>query len=186
MVLVTRMIRAARLDPALYEEVEADRRAMGQALAVVLLSGLAAGVGALRLGGVPALAIGTLGAVGGWFVWALLTYLIGAKLFPEPQTQSDLGEMLRTIGFASAPGLVRVFGLIPGATDGVFFAAAIWMLIAMVIAVRQALDYQSTARAIGVCLLGWLIQAVIFILLLRSQGIDPSALAGSAGARSEM
>jgi hypothetical protein len=94
--------------------------------------------------------------------------------------------MLRTIGFASAPGLVRVFGLIPGATDGVFFAAAIWMLIAMVIAVRQALDYQSTARAIGVCLLGWLIQAVIFILLLRSQGIDPSALAGSAGARSEM
>jgi hypothetical protein len=71
-------------------------------------------------------------------------------------------------------------------TDSVFFAAAIWMLIAMVIAVRQALDYQSTARAIGVCLLGWLIQAVIFILLLRSLGIDPSALTGSAGARSEM
>lgn len=176
MAFVNRMVRAARLDATLYEEVEADRTAMGQALGVVLLSGLAAGVGALSLGGAAAILVGTIGALGGWFVWASLTYLIGAKLFPEPETRSDLAEMLRTIGFASAPGLVRVFGLIPGARDGVFLAAALWMLVAMVIAVRQALDYQSTSRAIGVCLLGWLIQAVVFIVLLRWQGIDPGAI----------
>lgn len=175
-VLVARMLRAARLDPSLYEEVEADRGAMGQALAVVLLAGLAAGVGALSLGGLPALLVGTLSAVGGWFMWALLTYLIGAKMVPEPQTKADLGEMLRTIGFASAPGVIRVLGAIPGARDPVFFIAAIWMLVAMVVAVRQALDYQSTSRAIGVCLLGWLIQIVVFLLMLRAQGIDPTTV----------
>jgi hypothetical protein len=105
-----------------------------------------------------------------------LTYLIGAKLFPEPATRADLAEMLRTIGFASSPGVIRAAGVIPGVTDGVFIAAAVWMLVAMVVAVRQALDYQSTSRAIGVCLLGWLVQAIAFLLLLRSQGLDPRSL----------
>jgi hypothetical protein len=109
-------------------------------------------------------------------VWAGLTYLIGAKLFPEANTKTDLGEVLRTIGFASAPGVVRAFGVIPGITEGVFLAASVWMLAAMVVAVRQALDYKSTARAVGVCVLGWLIQATVFLLLLRAQGIDPRSL----------
>jgi len=176
MVFLNRVVRAAKLDPNLYEEVEADRRAMPQAVGVVVLSGIAAGIGALGVGGAPALIISTIGAVGGWFVWALLTYVIGAKFFPEPQTHSDLGEMLRTIGFASSPGFIRIFGLIPGATDIVLFVAVIWMLAAMVVAVRQALDYTSTTRAVGVCLLGWLIQLVIFVLLLRAQGIDPRTI----------
>jgi hypothetical protein len=170
------MLRAARLDPALYEEVEADRAAMTQAIAVVLISGLAAGVGGLLKSGPVSLLIGTGSAISGWLVWAGLTYLIGAKLFPEPTTKTDLGEMLRTIGFASSPGVVRAFGVIPGMTEGVFVAASIWMLVAMVVAVRQALDYKSTARAVGVCVLGWLIQATVFLLLLRAQGIDPRSL----------
>ncbi len=176
MVFVARMVRAARLDPSLYEEVEADRRAMGQAAAVVVLSGVAGGIGAFAGVGLDAVAIGAIGAVGSWLVWAGLTYAIGVKLFPEPQTRSDLGELFRTIGFASAPGMVRVFGLIPGARDGVFLAAAVWMLVAMVVAVRQALDYHSTSRAVGICALGWLIQAVVFVLLLRAQGIDPTQM----------
>jgi hypothetical protein len=176
MVFVARMVRAARLDRSLYKEVEADRRATGQAAAVVVLSGVAAGIGALAWGGLQAVAVGVVGAVGGWLIWALLTYAIGVKLFPEPETRSDLGELFRTIGFASAPGVVRVFGLIPGARDGVFLVAAVWMLIAMVVAVRQALDYRSTSRAVGVCALGWLIQAVVFVFLLRTQGIDPTQM----------
>jgi hypothetical protein len=176
MVLISRMVRAARLDPSLYEEVEADRRATGQAAGVVVLSGVAAGIGAIAWGGLQAVAVGVVGAVGGWLIWALLTYAIGVKLFPEPETHSDLGELFRTIGFASAPGVVRVFGLIPGARDGVFLVAAVWMLIAMVVAVRQALDYRSTSRALGVCALGWLIQAVVFVFLLRTQGFDPTQM----------
>jgi hypothetical protein len=175
-VLIHRMLRAARLDAALYEEVEADRAAMTQAIAVVLMSGLAAGVGGLLKTGPISLLIGTGSAISGWLVWAGLTYLIGAKLFPEPTTKTDLGEMLRTIGFAGSPGIVRAFGIIPGLTEGVFVAASIWMLAAMVVAVRQALDYKSTARAVGVCVLGWLIQATVFLLLLRAQGIDPRTL----------
>lgn len=174
--LVNRMIRASRLDAALYEEVEADRRAMTQALAVVLLSGLAAGIGGLGKAGPMSLVLGTGGAISGWLVWALLAYVIGAKLFPDRDTKADLGEMLRTIGFASSPGIVRVAGVVPGIADGVFVVAAVWMLAAMVVAVRQALDYRSTSRAIGVCVLGWLVQATLFLLLLRSQGIDPRSL----------
>jgi hypothetical protein len=179
--LITRMIRAARLDAALYEEVEADRQAMKQAAVVVLLSGLAAGIGGLSKAGAMSLVLGTGSAISGWLVWAFLAYVIGAKLFPEPETKADLGEMLRTIGFASSPGLVRAVGVIPGTTDGVFIVAAVWMLAAMVVAVRQALDYKSTSRAVGVCVLGWLVQAVVFLLLLRSQGIDPGSLGQVTG-----
>jgi hypothetical protein len=174
--LINRMVRAAKLDASLYEEVEADRRAITQAVAAVVLSGLAAGVGGLVKAGPVSLVLGTGSAISGWLVWACLTYVIGAKLFPEPDTKADLGEMLRTIGFASSPGVVRVAGVIPGTTDGVFMIATVWMLAAMVVAVRQALDYRSTSRAVGVCVLGGLIQVTAFLLLLRSQGIDPRSL----------
>jgi len=168
--LVERIIRAGRLDVQLYEEVEADTGAMGQAMAVVLLSGLAAGIGSITKGGATGIIIGTILALVGWYVWAYITYLIGTKILPEPQTESSHGELLRTIGFSSSPGLIRVAGIIPGLTGIVFFAAAVWMLAAMVIAVKQALDYSSTLRAIGVCLIGWVIQAAIFALLFSILG----------------
>ncbi len=87
-------------------------------------------------------------------------------MLPEPQTRADHGELLRTIGFSSAPGLIRVLGIIPGLADLVFSVAGVWMLVAMVIAVRQALDYKSTWRAIGVCVVGWTIQAVILAIAI--------------------
>ncbi len=156
-----RMIRAAKLDVQLYEEVEADRGAMGQAMGVVVLSGAAAGIGNFADGGLSGTVIVTIGALVGWYIWAFLTYFIGTRFLPEPQTRADQGELLRTIGFSSAPGLIRVLGIIPGFTGLIFSVAGIWMLVAMVIAVRQALDYKSTWRAIGVCVVGWLIQALI-------------------------
>ena len=159
-----RMIRAAKLDVQLYEEVEADRAAMGQAMGVVVLSALAAGVGNLRNGGLTGIAIGTIGALVGWYVWAFLTYFIGTRLLPERQTRADHGELLRPIGFSAAPGLVRVFGVVPGLTELTFFVAGVWMLVAMVIAVRQALDYTSTWRAVGVCVMGWVVQGVLLIV----------------------
>jgi hypothetical protein len=165
--LVSRMIRAAKLDAQLYEEVEADKTALGQALGVVVLSSLAAGIGTIGLvGGYGAIPAGVIFAIIGWFLWALLTYWIGARLFPEPQTDADLGQLLRTTGFSSSPGLIRALGILPGLTGFVFVIAGIWMLVSMVIAVRQALDYESTWRAIGVCLIGWVIQALILALFV--------------------
>jgi hypothetical protein len=160
-----RIIRSAKLDVQVYEEVEADVKASGQAMLVVILSSVAAGIGSIERGGLVGIVMGTIMALGGWFIWAYITYLIGTRILPEPQTSSNPGELLRTIGFSSSPGLIRVFGIIPGLAGIVFLVAFVWMLVAMVIAVRQALDYKSTLRAVGVCIIGWLIQVVVFFLV---------------------
>jgi hypothetical protein len=141
-------------------------------MAVVILSSVAAGIGTITRAGILGIVMGTVSALVGWYVWAYVTYLIGTKLLPEPQTKADPGELLRTIGFSSSPGLIRILGLIPGLGRLVFFVASIWMLVAMVIAVRQALDYRSTLRAIGVCVIGWVIQVVIFLLLFAIFGLS--------------
>ena len=162
-----RMIRAAKLDVNLYEEVEADKNAMPQAMGVVVLSSVAAGIASFSVAGVSGILMGTVTALIGWYVWAFITYIIGTKLLPEPQTSADHGELLRTIGFSSSPGVIRILGIIPGLYGLVSIVASVWMLAAMIIAVRQALDYNSTLRAVGVCLIGWVIQ-VIFLALMFS------------------
>lgn len=175
--LTDRIVRAAKLDVSLYEEVEADTGATSQALLVVVLSSLAAGIGAIgkvSAFGPVAMITAMLTALVGWVVWAGLTYVIGTHILPEPGTKADIGELLRTTGFSSAPGLIRILGVVPFMGAIVLFASAIWMLIAMVIAVRQALDYKSTGRAIGVCLLGWLFALVLAFFVGGSPLGDPS------------
>ncbi len=168
--LFDRMMRAAKLDVQLYEEVEKDQTAMSQAMTVVVISSLAGGIGSLGAMGLSGLLFGIIASLVGWFIWAFLTYFIGTRLLPEPQTKADLGELLRTIGFSSSPGVIRVLGVIPFLGAIAMFAASIWMLVAMVIAVRQALDYQSTGRAVGVCLIGWVVQMVLYGILFALLG----------------
>jgi len=163
---VNRIIRACKLDVNLYEEVEADKSATFQAAGVVVLSSLAAGVGTLSLGTSNFLMAPLLSLVS-WFVWAYVVYFIGVKFFPEPTTEADHGQLLRAIGFSSAPGLIRVFGIFPNLMNIAFIVAAIWMLVAMVIAVRQALDYKSTWRAVGVVVTGFLVQSVVSFMMLK-------------------
>ena len=165
-----RLIGAAKLDVKMYEEVEADRSALNQAMSVVILSSVAAGIGIIGTAGFKGILMGTIVALIAWFVWAYLTYFIGTKILPEPQTKADLGELLRTIGFSSSPGLIRVLGIIPGLSFLVYSVAGIWMLVAMVVAIRQALDYHSTWRAVGVCIVGWIIQALTITLFLSMFG----------------
>jgi hypothetical protein len=166
--LIDRMLRAAKLDANVYEEVEADKSSMGQAIGVVVLSSLAAGIAAVGNMGVMGIIAGTVGALAGWIIWAFLTYIIGTKLLPEPQTSADMGELMRTIGFSSAPGVIRILGIIPAIQPIVGLIAAVWMLVAMVVAVRQALDYHSTGRAVGVCVIGWLIQMAVLLALFAA------------------
>ena len=143
---------------------------MGQAMAIVVLSSIAAGIGLYKTGGFNGIITATMAALISWYVWAYLTYFIGTKFLPEPQTQADLGELLRTIGFASSPGLLRVFYFIPGVGVLVYLIASFWMLVAMIIAVRQALDYNSTLRAVGVCVIGYIIQIFVFVLIFSILG----------------
>jgi hypothetical protein len=173
-IFTDRIIRAAKFDVNLYEEVEADKGAMYQAMGVVVLSSLAAGVGSIGTLGLSGILLGTLAALGGWYLWAWLTYFIGTRFLAEPQTEADLGQLLRTTGFSSSPGLIRVLAIIPGLGTIVFTVASIWMLVTMVIAVRQALDYTSTFRAVGVCVIGWIIQAVILVLMFSLLGGLPT------------
>ena len=162
---INRIIRACKLDASLYEEVEADKSATVQAAIVVILSSLAAGVGALSLGASNFLLAPLLSLIS-WYVWAYLIYFIGAKLFPEPTTKSDHGELLRTIGFSSAPGLIRVFGFTPELMTVTFIGSSLWMLACMVVGVRQALDYKSLWKAFGVVVVCWFIQAFLLLLIV--------------------
>ena len=137
------MIRAAKLDTNLYEEVEADHKAMGQAMFVVVLSSIATGIGAGRLLSVGGMIMMSIIALISWYAWAYLTYFIGTRLLPEPRTHADHGQLLRTLGFAASPGLIHIAGFIPGLGGLIIFIGSAWMLAATVIAVRQALDVQQ-------------------------------------------
>ena len=152
---VYRLMGAAVLDGSMYEGIEADKRATTQAATTVLLFSVAAGIGATGRYGVhlPNF-VGTMAlALVTWLAWAMLMFQIGTRLLPEPQTRATFGELLRTTGFAAAPGLLQAFAILPGMVGPVFVGTWIWMIAAMVIGVRHALDYQSTLRALIVCII---------------------------------
>jgi len=162
------MVRAAKLDSSLYEEVEKDTTATNQALLVVVIASIAAGIGAgiqghiaVGLTGfVSSLIIGVIGALVSWFIWSFITYFIGTRLFKGPQTQSTYGELLRCIGFSASPKTLEFLVFIPLVGPIIAFLAMLWSLVAMVIAVRQALDF-TTGRAIATCIVGFIVMVII-------------------------
>jgi hypothetical protein len=167
-----KMVQASRLDVNLYEDVEADATATRQAFFVVMLVSVASGIGA----GITGLAtksalwflwgllIGVATSIIGWLFWALLTYWIGKLVFKGPQTEVTYGQMLRTLGFANSPGILRLFSFVPLVGGLIAIASSIWILIAGVIAIRQAMDF-STWRALGTAIIGWLIYMLLVFLI---------------------
>jgi len=156
MTITERLKGVLVLDARTFEDIEADTTANVQALLVVAGASLAAGLGAGVVLGPAGLARETLAALIGWVMWAAVTYVIGARLLPEPQTRTDMGELLRVIGYAYAPNAFALFGFVPVVGVFVRTVVAFWLLAATILAVRQALDYASTARAAAVVLFGWL------------------------------
>ena len=154
--MVERMLRASRLDVHIFEEVEADTSATRQALSVVALVALATGIASLGTTGLIGLFVGVVSAIVGWARLAWILHLIGTKIMPSHSTHADWGQLARTLGFAQSPGIFKVLGLVPVIGNIIFAVASIWMLVAMVVAVRQALDYTSTWRAIAVVLIGFI------------------------------
>ena len=162
-----RMVGASLLSRSTYEEVEADHHATGQALIVVMLASAGGGVAAAALGAQTFgdLVIGIIASLVSWVAWAVLTYIIGTHLLPEPQTRADTGELLRTLGFAAAPGILRIVAIVPIIGLPLYGVVWIWMLLTTIVAVRQALDYTSTARAVGVCVIGWALSFVLAAIM---------------------
>jgi len=148
--IVDRMRRAAMLDVAVYEEVEHDQEATGQAAVVVVIVAICTAIGAIWRGG-PSIIAGPIAAVIGWLLWAGITYIIGDKLLGGTATW---GELLRTLGFAQSPGVLMILGIVPILGGLARLVVAIWLLVAGVVAIRQALDF-STGKAVLTALLGW-------------------------------
>lgn len=159
-----RIIGAAALDPAIYEEVEADRSAAGQAIVIVLASSISIGIG---VHGAVASSVAFFSALAlvSWAAWALVMFEVGARILPAPGTRTNVGELLRTIGFATTPGLAGILAVIPGSAIPVFVLVWAWMLAAMVVGIRHALDYRSTARAVAVCALGGLLAVILAVAI---------------------
>ena len=164
-IFIYRIFRAIKIDIELYEEVEKDKQATLQAGLVVVLSSLAAGVGALQFGSSNFILAPILSLLG-WVVWAYLIYFVGVKLFKDVNTKTNHGELLRTIGFAQAPGIIRAFGFTPDLMVVTFIGSGFWILACMVVAVKSALDYRSLWKSFGVVVIAWLLQVFFLFLVL--------------------
>lgn len=170
--LIQRILRALTLDPELYEEVEHDKSAMWQALLIMLISSIATGLGTFKIGGVWGLVVATVLSFVGWLVMAFLIYVIGTKLFPESQTRTTIGELVRVLGFASAPGIFRILAvLIPFLSALLLLLIWVWIFVAMVVATRQALDFKNTWNAIWVCVVGIIAYGLVYVILLFAYGL---------------
>jgi hypothetical protein len=149
-----RVMGAMVLNGGIYEGIEADRRATGQATAIVLAASAAAGIGSagwMGFGLERLLSVAGIALIA-WIAWALLVLQIGGRYLAQPQTRTDMGELLRTLGFSAAPGLLMALGVFPAVALPAFVLSGIWMLAAMVVAVQHALDFQSPWRALATCL----------------------------------
>ncbi|HEM46119.1 MAG TPA: hypothetical protein ENO23_03645 [Alphaproteobacteria bacterium] len=164
--LTDRMLGAAKLDVHTYEEVEADQGATSQAALVVGIVAIASGIGGAQQGAAAILG-GLIAAFLGWLLWAGVTYLIGDKLLGGTATW---GELLRTIGFAQSPGVLYVLGVVPVVGGLIRFGVAVWLLVAGIVAIRQALDF-STGKAIATALLGWLAMVLLMAAILVPLGV---------------
>jgi Yip1 domain len=160
-----RVVGAMRLRVATYEEVEHDVTATSEAAAVVALASVASGIGGYWLLGIVGIARGALIALIGWVIGAVVLWLIGTKIIPGKQTEADIGQLLRTVGFAGAPGLLRILGVVPGLGLVSSIVAGVWTLIATVVAVRVALDYDDNVKAIIACLIALVVYFIVGALL---------------------
>ena len=186
--LTDRMVRAARLETGLYNEVEADLSATNQALTVVVVTALAGGIGAAlgqALAGRPTAVVG--GLIGGviaelvgWLVWSYVMYLVGTRVFHGTATY---GELLRTLGFANSPGVLLILRFIPVLGGLIALIVGIWRIVAGFIAVREALDLDNgnTLATIVVGIVAYLVVLLIVALVLGTIGLGAAVLTGGLG-----
>jgi hypothetical protein len=166
MTLGQRMVGAMKADVATFEEIERDPNAMGQAVTVIIIAGVAAMIGNLFRSGIGWGVASLIISLIGYAIWTVTVTLVGTKLMPEPQTKADFAETFRTIGFAASPGVFNVIAIIPFLGPLLSFLISIWSLVVMVVAVRTVLDYTSTGRAIVVCVIGFIINMIVTFVLL--------------------
>ena len=163
---LSRVYRSIKIDPEVYDEVQKDKNAtFSAAIVIIISSSAAAGIAARQLGMGSFFLVPVLSLVS-WFIWAYIVYFVGVKLFPDPRTKTTHVALLRTIGFSSAPGVIRVLSFNLDLMYVTFIGSAFWMLACMVVAVKQTLNYKSLWKALGVVIIAWFIQAFALISIL--------------------
>lgn len=158
-----RVVGVMRLQAATFEEVEHDASATSQAAIVVLAATIARGLSWYYLG-VSVFLGSVVSALAGWILGAIVLWIIGTRVLPGKNTSADLGQLLRTVGFAQAPGIFAILAIIPILGWLIGFLVGIWVLAATVIGVRQALDYDDTLRAVVVCLVAWVVMFAVMMI----------------------
>lgn len=175
-----RAFRAAKLDASLFEEVMADAKAMTQATITVFIFSVAVAYGSFGRAGVSGVNSALVITLVGWYIWAFSTYIAGARLFPETRTTADRKAFMRAMGFASSPGWLRLFGLVPGLGGAIFLGISVWMLVAAVVAVKTALNYTSTYRAAAITVVCWILstlfQGLMYIVIFSVFGVPKSPI----------
>lgn len=174
--IVDRMIGVMKLDGPTYEEIERDRDATTQALIVVAIVAVAGGIGAFRDNGVAGLIGGIVGAIIGWIVFSFVAYFVGTKMIPGKYTAATPGELLRVMGFAQAPGVLSIFGLIAILGPILAFVGAIWGIVTAIVGLKAALE-MSTGRAIATGIIAAILSGMIVALLLLPFGLAAWAVA---------
>jgi|TARA_B110000211_G_scaffold185358_1_gene210302 hypothetical protein len=162
---LNRVFRSIKIDPEVFNEVQKDKNATISAAIVVVLSSSAAGIGAISLGASNFMLAPFFSLIS-WFVWAYIVYFVGVKLFPDTKTKTTQFALLRAIGFSSAPGIIRIFGFNEDLMTVTFIGSAFWMLVCMVVAVKETLNYKSLWKALGVVIISWFVQAFILLAIL--------------------
>jgi len=168
--MISRMLRASMLDAHVYEEVESDSSAIVQAVLIVVVVAVARGVATLSVtDNILGIAFGIIAGLLSWVVWAFITYMVGTKLLKTGDTESSWGELARVTGFAQSPGILFLIAVVPVVGTWILPVVSLWQLAAMVVGIRQALDYTSTFRAVGVVLIGFVavipLQLILFAVL---------------------
>lgn len=161
-----RVVGAMKLEPSAFEDVERDTTAIGQSVGVIVLAAVAAGIGNVYWGGLTGIVRGAFMSIISFLVWSLIIWLVGTKLMPEPATKADYPETFRVLGFAAAPGLASVITIIPILGWILMFLIWLWQIAAMVVAVKQVLDYSTIGKAVVVVLIGFVVNIVVTLVIL--------------------
>ena len=164
-VFLNRIYRSIKIDPTVYDEVQKDKGATVSAAIVVVISSLAAGLAA-KQSGMGSFIFAPILSLASWFVWAYIVYFVGVKLFPDSKTKTTQFAILRAIGFSTAPGIIRVFGFNEDLMTVTFIGSSFWMLVCMVVAVKETLNYKSLWKSFGVVIISWFVQAFFLLAIL--------------------
>lgn len=161
-----RVVGAMKLDENAFEDVERDPTAIGQAVGVIVLAAVAAGIGNIYWGGLTGIVTGALMSILSFLIWSAIVWLVGTKVLPEPTTNADFPQTFRTLGFAASPGLASVITIIPLLGYLLMFLIWLWQIAAMVVAVKAVLDYSTVGKAVVVVLIGFVVNIVVTLLIL--------------------